>query len=103
MTTVSQEAREAGVTQADRDALEAIDDALGFLMDNEREIVLAALARHRQQAERDVIARMEPVAVVGNNWRLLWASGEALTAIVQRTGIKVGSPLYALPTPPEAV
>lgn len=61
MTTVSQEAVE--VTQADRDALEAIDDALGFLMDNERGIVLAALARHRQSAERgEVVAWHDVIA-----------------------------------------
>lgn len=36
-----------GVTAEDRAALEAIDDALGFLMDNERAIVLDAFARHR--------------------------------------------------------
>ena len=38
------------VTQADRLALDAMGDALGFLMDNERAIVLGALARHRAQA-----------------------------------------------------
>jgi len=38
---------EVTITQADRDALERIDDALGFLMDDEREIVLHAFARHR--------------------------------------------------------
>lgn len=37
-------------TAADREALERIDDALGFLLDNEREIVLQAFARHAQQA-----------------------------------------------------
>ena len=36
-----------GVTAEDRAALEAIDDALGFLMDNERAIVLDAFRAHR--------------------------------------------------------
>ena len=36
------------VTKEDREALERIDDALGFLMDNEREQVLNAFARHRE-------------------------------------------------------
>jgi len=88
---------EVTITQADRDALERIDDALGFLMDDEREIVLHAFARHRTltpaQAAGPVL--MEMVAVVGNNWSLLWASQETLTDIVKRTGIKIGSPLYA--------
>lgn len=34
-------------TQADRDALEALDDALGFLTDVERPIVLQAFAKRR--------------------------------------------------------
>lgn len=38
------------VTQEDRDALERIDDALGFLMEDERELVLQAFAAHRIQA-----------------------------------------------------
>lgn len=38
---------EVVVTQADRVALEQIDDALGFLMDDERVIVVQAFARHR--------------------------------------------------------
>lgn len=36
------------VTQSDRDALEALDDAVGFLTEIERPIVLQAFARHRQ-------------------------------------------------------
>lgn len=40
------------VTQADRDALERIDDALGFLMDNERQIVLEAFVTHREAGHR---------------------------------------------------
>ena len=37
-------------TQADREALAAIDDALGFLTDPEREVVLQSSARHRAAA-----------------------------------------------------
>lgn len=103
MTDVPVSQEEVEVTQADREAAASV-----AVLVEMRELILSGradhhatpFARHRQQAERDVIARMEPVAVVGNNWRLLWASGETLTAIVQRTGIKIGSPLYALPTPP---
>lgn len=103
---------EVTVTQADREAaygayFECYDTApndlwLQAMLEgrHDEDSLIQVLARHRHQAERDVIARMEVVAVVGNNWRLLWASGETLTAIVQRTGIKIGSPLYALPTPP---
>ena len=40
------------ITDVDREMLEAMDDALGFLMDNERAIVLEALAAHRQAADR---------------------------------------------------
>lgn len=38
------------ITQADREALAAIDDALGFLTDPEREVVLQSFARHRAAA-----------------------------------------------------
>lgn len=59
--------REAGVgyhqpTKADREALEAIDDALGFLMDDGRAIVLQAFARHREQAERGLREALEAIA-----------------------------------------
>ena len=49
------------ITQADRDALEAIDDALGFLMDNERAIVLDAFARHRLAAQSQPAATVQEV------------------------------------------
>jgi len=42
---------------------------------------------------------VEPVAVIGTNWQLLWADQQTLTGIVDRTGIKIGSLLYAHPTP----
>lgn len=42
---------------------------------------------------------VQPVAVIGRDWRLLWASQEPLARIVEQTGIKIGSPLYAKPDP----
>ena len=39
------------ITDEDRRALATLDDALGFLMDNEREIVASALSAHRLAAE----------------------------------------------------
>lgn len=41
----------------------------------------------------------EAVAVIGKDWSLLWASQEPLSTIVERTGIKIGSPLYTKPAP----
>ena len=41
------------------------------------------------------VAQGEPVAVIGSGYQLLWASGEPLADTVKRTGIKVGSVLYA--------
>ena len=58
------------VNDADREAAEALDDALGFLMDNEREIVLDTLAAHRIAAMiegarlmRDAAAKVAGAAV----------------------------------------
>lgn len=44
-----------------------------------------------------IAAGLEPVAVIGKDWQLLWASPEPLSKTVARTGIKIGSPLYAEP------
>jgi hypothetical protein len=41
------------ITQSDREALERLDDALGFLTHDEREIVLEAFAAHRIAAIED--------------------------------------------------
>ena len=44
-----------------------------------------------------------PVAVIGKDWSLLWASQDTLSEIVGRTGIKIGTLLYAdLPSQPDA-
>lgn len=55
MTT--QPTQEAIVTQRDREVLEAIDDALGFLMDDEHAILLDALATYRAEIEAATIER----------------------------------------------
>lgn len=39
----------------------------------------------------------QPVAVVGNDYTLLWAGGDAIVDIVKRHGLKIGSKLYAHP------
>lgn len=44
----------------------------------------------------------EPVAVIGKNWQLLWVSADVLQDIVERTGVKIGSTLYATPPTPVA-
>ena len=41
----------------------------------------------------------EPVAVIGRDWQLLWASPDSLKAIVERTGVEIGTKLYASPVP----
>jgi hypothetical protein len=48
---------------------------------------------------RRIEAKAVPVAVIGKDYRLLWASQDTLKAIVDRTGISVGSFLYATPQP----
>jgi len=53
------------VTQEDRDAADALDDALGFLTANERPIVEQSLAAHRIAAEARVSAREEVLRVQG--------------------------------------
>lgn len=66
-------------------------------------LLAQAFARHRHQAERETLARMEPVA-----WMYEYRGGVvAVTATrYDRGTIKalgyVETPLYALTTPPEA-
>lgn len=43
------------ITQADREAAVALDDALGFLIDSERPIVPQAFAAHREEAVRELV------------------------------------------------
>ena len=69
----------------------------------QREDVLAALkALAALTAEPAAKAGdAEPVAVIGKDWQLLWASADTLKTIVDRTGVKIGSPLYAAPPSPQ--
>jgi len=50
------------VSQRDREVLEAIDDALVFLMDDERAILLDAFATYRAEIEAATIERCVGVA-----------------------------------------
>lgn len=43
------------ILQIDRDAADALDDALGFLTAEERPIVEQALVSHREQATRELV------------------------------------------------
>ena len=52
-----QPTQDAIVTQRDREVLESIDDALGFLMDGERSILLDAIATYRAEIEAATIER----------------------------------------------
>ena len=63
-TTVSQETREAEVTQDDIGWATSAAQHLCSPQDSDAAIRLLAqaFARHRHQAERDTLARMEPVA-----------------------------------------
>lgn len=61
MTT--QPKQNAIVSQRDREVLEAIDDALGFLMDDEHAILLDALATYRAEIEAATIERCAGVMV----------------------------------------
>lgn len=55
------------------------------------------------EPEADAEAAGEPVAVIGKDWSLMWASADTLYAIVERTGIKIGSLLYTRPAPADPV
>lgn len=48
-------------------------------------------------------AGSDPVAVVGSNFALYWAGSGPIAPIVEKHGIKVGSPLYTHPSPPEGM
>ena len=57
-------------------------------------IAQAALSAHHGEGE--------PVAIVGKDYALHWASADPLSEICGRTGIRVGTPLYAHPAPTTA-
>lgn len=73
------------ITQADREAADALDDALGFLTDIERPIILQAFARHRLAAAEQ--AREEALAIV-SKWQgsdHMQLQGGEMTAQERRT------------------
>jgi len=69
------------------------------VMENYRDIRSILPRPIKDDTPTDAGEGVEPVAVIGMNWQLLWADQQTLTGIVNRTGIKIGSLLYAHPTP----
>lgn len=69
----------------------------------------ADMATASAQGFRDGVASLaasagsEPVAVVGSNFALYWAGSGPIAPIVEKHSIKVGSPLYTHPSPPEGM
>lgn len=90
MGDTGQAVRDA-LEQALRDKDESRFKTIAFVHRHE---IIAALANLAPEAVG------EAVAVIGKDWQLLWASADTLSAIVEHTGIKIGSPLYAHPTQP---
>ena len=76
--------------QAARQALEAMR------LNRSSAVVDAMLALEAALSEPEP----EAVAVIGDTFSLLWASGDAISDIAKRHGLKVGSKLYAAPQPP---
>lgn len=62
------------VTQAEIDAVDEMDDALGFLTEVERPILARAFARHAEQAR---IAERERCARVAEDWTIDWTRESA--------------------------
>ena len=62
------------VTQAEIDAVDEMDDALGFLTEVERPILARAFARHAEQA---CIAERERCARVAEDWTMDWTRESA--------------------------
>jgi hypothetical protein len=54
-------------------------------------------------AEGDGGAVGDPVAVIGRDWQLLYAGGDAIASIVKRHGLRIGSKLYTRTAPPFVV
>ena len=67
----------------------------------------ADMATAAAQGFRDGVASVsagsEPVAVVGSDFTLYWAGTGPIAPIVEKHGIKVGSPLYSHPSPQEGM
>lgn len=123
-TTVSQEAQEVGLIDV-RDAdhalllMDKVDSLVRFcsvnMLDVDRYVrgswafwsVCHWIARHRQQAERDTLARMEPVAftaLVGTRRerRRIESVNELMRLINGGSFISEIRPVAALPPAPEA-
>ncbi|QOV92589.1 hypothetical protein [Novosphingobium sp. ES2-1] len=99
-TTVSQEAREAGVTQDDIGWATSAAQHLCSSQDRDAAIRLLAqaFARHRQSAERgEVVGYIIPEML--NRKSEFEANGIVLHS---RPSGMATMPLYTLPTPPEA-
>ena len=61
-----------------------------------------AAAQGFRDGAASVSAGSEPVAVVGSDFTLYWAGTGPIAPIVEKHGIKVGSPLYTHPSPTSA-
>ena len=89
---------EVKVSQADIDAAQSIIDTWF-----NRSVIEITLARHRHQAERDTLARMEPVA-----WMYEREGSSAHVSLARVKSTRdafwgwTETPLYALPPAPEA-
>lgn len=62
MTAQAETGGSVVVTQADVEATDALDDALGFLTDRERPKVLQAFARHAKAAREDALREAAAIA-----------------------------------------
>lgn len=58
-----------------------------------------AIVRGEIENWLDTRPPVEPVAIVGKDWQLMWASQDTLKSIVERTGVGIGSFLYTHPAP----
>lgn len=107
---------EVKVSQADRDTAAELaklaeraafggNDAASFrqgVWDNDTATMgkfLRRVVEHRHQAERDTLARMEPV---GEATPLAGSGGGFTIAVFHASKVPVGTKLYALPPAPEA-
>ena len=67
--TADRDAFRGAVTDADTDRADALDNDFGFLMENERAILLEHLAAHRQQAEASFKAREDALIKAASDLR----------------------------------
>lgn len=57
----------------------------------------------RNDLSLEVLQAVEPVAVIGRDWQLLYVGAEPLAALVRRHQLKIGAKLYVSPPQEEAV